>query len=279
MGVAAFGCDDDRLARLPDPIDLGTASSQKDSGISPDVSGQDNGFLEVGSPDVGVPPASEAMYIHTGNTLFSYEPAGHRTRRIGQFTGDSGPLKHAMVDIAIDQTGALYGGTGTSRDPKRIYLIDPSTARCTFLFEVDDNLNGMAFDGQGRLIAAGESLRILDLQSGHTLLTFQEAGMRFTTSGDVVGLPDGNIYWTVRGEERNAPDRLVRLDPRSGHPTLLGSLSQENLFGLGYANGELFGFSTSGQVVVIDPETGEVIADRELKGRWFGATANPVIWR
>lgn len=288
VAALGFACDEDTLFLVPDPpdqgfVDVGFPDSGADLGFpdaEADVGFPDVGFPDVGFPDTGVvPPATEPIYIHTGDTLYSYDPVMHRATAVGNFADRRGPLAHAMVDIAIDQNGVMYGGTGTARDPKRVYAIDAATARCTFLFEVQDNLNGMAFDGEGRLVAAGETLRVLDPGSGRTVVTFEDAGNRFTTSGDVVGLPDGNLYWTVRGDGRNAPDRLVRLDPRSGRTTLLGSLSRDNLFGLGYANGELFGFTTSGEVVVIDPVSGRVVEDRTLSGRWFGATANPVTWR
>lgn len=270
-----FGCEDpENLYIVPEPPDTGIV----DVGF-PDVGFPDMGVPEVGTPDMGVPPpATESIYIHTGDTLFSYDPERHRTTRVGVFSTRSGPLEDPMVDIAIDARGVMFGGTGTARDAKRVYRIDPATADCTYLFEVDDNLNGLAFDGSGRMVAAGESLRVVDTSSGRTVLTFAEAGERFTTSGDVVGLPDGNIYWTVRGLDRGDPDQLVRLDPNSGRPTLLGTLSRNNLFGLGYANEKLYGFTDQGEVVVIDPTNGRVLENRSLEGRWFGATANPVTW-
>lgn len=291
LALTLTACEEDRLLIVPDlgfpdlgPIpDLGEPDlgvEEMDAGPDdlgpPDLGPADLGPPDLGRPDVGVPPATEAIYIHTGSALFSYDPAQHVATELGTFRDANGPLEDPMVDIAIDRFGTLYGGSGASRDDKRVYLIDPNTAFCQPLFIVDDNLNGMAFDGRGRLIAAGDTLRVLDTSDGARVLTFENAGSQFTTSGDVVGLPDGNIYWTVTGDG-NA-DRLVRLDPISGATQLLGTLTRDNLFGLGYANGELFGFTSSGEVVVINPSTGRVTAERSLPGSWYGATTNPVAW-
>lgn len=273
--VGVSGCDSDELFVVPE-FDAG-AETKEPADLGPFDLGT-VAFPDFGALDLGpTAPATEPIYIHTGTTLYSYDPDAHRTVRVGDFRA-SGQELDPMVDIAIDEFGRMLGGTGTSRDPKRVYRVDPATAECILLYEVPDNLNGMAFDGNGRLVAAGDTLRVLDPDSGQTVFTFNEAGERFTTSGDVVGLPDGKLYWTVRGERFEAPDRLVRLDPVSGEATLLGSLSKDNLFGLGYASGELYGFTSAGEVLVIDPATGRVIDDRTLSGRWFGATANPVTW-
>ena len=74
----------------------------------------------------------------------------------------------------------------------------------------------------------------------------------FETSGDLVGLPDGYLYWTVVGDES---DQLVRLDPNSGLFAPVGSLGYDQLYGLGYDEGELFGFSASGLIVAISPDS------------------------
>ena len=74
-------------------------------------------------------------------------------------------------------------------------------------------------------------------------------------------------------------DELVKLDPSSGMTQWIGATGQDGLYGLGYDDGELFGFSVEGKVVAINPQE----ASGQLRGRvpnvsWWGATTNPVIW-
>lgn len=274
-------CEEDQLFEIPPTPDAGFVDAGfPDSGVRQI---RDAGFLTPDSgvaptPDAGFPPpAEEPVYIHTGDSLFSYDPDTNATELIGVFRDRNGPLERQMVDIAIDLEGRMYGGT---RHPmgepmgNEIYLIDPATGFCTLRFTFDDVLNGMTFLDDGRLVVAGERVSVVDPTNGQLLVEFP-AAQAFETSGDIVGLPDGNLYWTVRGAEA---DEVVRIDPASGRTTNLGAVRLRAIFGLGYADNQLFGFSSSGNVVVIDPSNGRVLNQRTLEGRWFGATTNPVRW-
>ena len=277
--VAVTGCEQERLFETPPAFDAGFI----DAGF-PD-SGErvlrDAGFL---TRDTGVvedaglpPPAEEPVYIHTGDSLFSYDPDSNQVDLVGEFHDSNGPLERDMVDIAIDDNGTMYGGTrepGGEPTGNRVYLIDPETGFCSLRFQFDDTLHGMTFLPDGRLVIAGERVSVVEARTGALLLEFP-AARDYQTSGDIVGLPDGNLYWTVRGEE--AAD-VVRIDPSTGRIQPLGTARLRGIFGLGYADDQLFGFSSTGFVVVINPSNGTVIRQDRLDGRWFGATTNPVRW-
>ncbi len=281
LPVLLLACESDPLYERPLPRD-GGVTAPRDGGPPPIT--PDAGFVDAGTPDSGEPPpAMEPVYIHTGQTLYSYDPATNTTARIGDFFVTSGQLED-MVDIAIDREGRLYGGTrqaGSQADANRIYQIDPETAECRYRFSYDDTLHGMTFLPDGRLVIAGERVSVVDPISGQQLLEFPSANA-YQTSGDIVGLPDGLLYWTVRGERRQngsyESDGVVRIDPVTGNISWLGAAAVTAIYGLGYANGQLFGFSSSGVVVTIEPINGTVIRQAPLAGRWFGATTNPVLW-
>ncbi len=276
-------CEDDALYRAPDPPDLGFV----DLGVQDPP---DAGFVDVGFPDAGFPdaeeppPAPEPIYVHTGSTLFSYDPETNRTTRIGDFRSSTGLLANDVVDIAIDLDGRMFGGTrqpGNETDNNEIYQIDPTTGLCRFRFHFDDTLHGLTFLPDGRLVIAGEHVSVVDPNSGRKLLEFP-AAEAYETSGDIVGLPDAQLYWTVRGERdaqgRYGSDRVVRIDPVSGQVRVIGDAQIDRIYGLGYANDQLFGFSSAGKVVVLNPNSGAMIRQNDLAGRWFGATTNPVLW-
>lgn len=277
--LVAAGCEQDQLYTAPAPYDGGVAPDAgfPDSGVR-EI--RDAGFLtqDSGMADAGFPPpAVEPVYIHTGDTLYSYDPDANTTTLIGQFHDRNGPLDRQMVDIAIDNNGTMYGGT---RDPdgeptaNEVFVIDPETAFCTLRFRFDDFLNGMTFLPDGRLVIAGEQVSVVEPSNGSVLLEFP-AARDYETSGDIVGLPDGKLYWTVRGADT---DMVVRIDPASGRITNLGDARLKSIFGLGYAENQLFGFSSTGYVVVINPINGAVLRQERLDGRWYGATTNPVRW-
>ena len=279
VAVAAVGCEDDKLFVSPIPFDGGVIDAGfPDSGIR-EI--KDAGFLTMDTgvePDAGFPPpAKEPVYIHTGTTLYSYEPDTNAPLRIGDFHDRNGPLARQMVDIAIDLNGTMYGGTrepGGEAVGNEVFLIDPETGFCTLRFLFDDTLHGMTFLPDGRLVIAGEQVSVVEPSNGSVLLEFP-AARDYETSGDIVGLPDGKLYWTVRGADT---DQVVRIDPASGRITALGDARLKSIFGLGYAEDQLFGFSSTGFVVVINPTNGAVLRQERLDGRWYGATTNPVRW-
>ena len=71
-----------------------------------------------------------------------------------------------------------------------MYRINPETAFCTYQFDYDDVPHGLTFLDDGRLVAAGERVTILDPATGEAIQEMLGAEP-YETSGDLVGLPDG----------------------------------------------------------------------------------------
>jgi hypothetical protein len=226
--------------------------------------------------DPPVPVAEEPVYANTTDTLYTVEPlTGDRTE-IAQFRTAGGTVVQQMLDIAIDHEGRVYGGTFDA-----LYRIDPVTAQVEKVCDTDIEFMGMAFTPNGDLLAAGDTIiKRVDLDScNSTPVVFNTP---YETSGDLVGLPDGYLYWTV-WEEDNA-DGLVRIDPNTWQITYLGTIPVGRLFGLGYAEDQLFGFSSNGQTASIMPGQNvngyvdTLVLHNEPTVSWWGATTNPVAW-
>lgn len=269
-------CDNTGLYRGP--------TRPADSGVEiPDAGFVDAAFPDAAIEDAGEPPpAREPVYIHTGDTLYSYDPEHNTTAEIGKFNDLDGLLTDEIVDIAIDLNGRMFGGSNAPGNMSgQVYQIDPETAFCTKRFTFGDALNGMTFLPSGPLVVAGKRISVVDPSDGHMVREFQDANM-YETSGDIVGLPDGNLYWTVRGVRgtggATGSDRVVRINPTSGTLTVIGDAQIDRIYGLGYAEGSLYGFSSTGLVVKLNPNSGLVEEQQTLAGRWYGATTNPVVW-
>lgn len=262
--LALTACDESMLSQADDPPDAG--SSAADADVDPE---------DAGSPPDAIDPlvATEPVYLHTNRRLYSYDPMSNVATRIGNFHTESGSLAD-MVDIAINLDGYIFGGTANAD----IFRVDPRDGSCRYVTTSDMSLTGMTFLSDGRLVAAGEGVAIIDLESG--FITEELVGSRehdYRTSGDIIGLPDGALYWAVEGQIGEG-DGLVRIDPQTDEVRFLGSGSVSALYGLGYAYGTLYGFSPEGIVAILDTTTGTVVEQRPLEGRWFGATTNPVLW-
>ncbi len=215
--------------------------------------------------DGSCPVATEKVYVNDASKLYKWDPAANQLAALGSF----GSSVSGMTDIAIDSNGTMIGCDGD----KNLYVINPTNAAVRKLATMANDANGLTFLPDGRLVASGAGVWAIDRTNGQVTETIVTAG-RFDTSGDIIGLPDGKLYWVVRG---TSGDQLVRIDPSSGSTTLVGSLSLARIWGVGYANGSLYGFG-SDSVITVDPATAQTSLTRSLSGAWWGATTNPVTW-
>ncbi|MSP54177.1 MAG: hypothetical protein EXR69_00995 [Myxococcales bacterium] len=267
------GCQEyglkNKVEEDPPPEDSGTPPIDTHTGdTAPVDSDTDTGEVVVEDsppPEDTAVVATESVYINTSDMLYSYDPATNTSARIGAFRSGGNAVTD-MTDIAIDLSGHMYGVSFS-----KLYSINPATAEASFVASVADSLTGLTFVSDGRLVGTGSKVSFVDTSSG-ALTTLVPAG-RYTTSGDIIGLPDGMLYWTVEGG-----DDLVQIDPASGGTVRVGNIGVSGLYGLGYADGKMLGFTSGGRVVTIDESTARSGTASSLSGSWWGATTNPVLW-
>jgi hypothetical protein len=263
FALLAAGCVEYDIGKPLEPESTDTPTESTTPDTEPTV--------DTGTPvvDTGtVPAAEEPVYANTSTDLFVIDPATGDRQRVGAFHLGTTPIAQ-MVDIAIDLDGRMYGGTYDA-----LYQIDPRSAAVSKVCDSTVRFYALAFSSDGVLFAgAGPDVVQVDPLSCEVRPLATNGG--WETSGDLVGLPDGFLYWTVRGEPT---DQLVRVDPITGATFWVGEVAEEKLFGLGYHDDQLYGFSDLGAIVRIDPmnaDTQVVSADGTA---WWGATTNPVLW-
>jgi hypothetical protein len=224
--------------------------------------------VTVTEPEDTAPVATEPVYLNTGSSLYSYDPTSNTATRIGDFK-DGGTKLSTMTDTAIDLNGHMFGCAYAE-----LYAIDPNTAAVTHVATMNGEFNSLTFLSDGRLIGAADGdVAYVDTSNGRTTPLVRNTG--FVSSGDIVGLPDGKLYWSV---ENGGNDALVVVDPATAKATRLGDTGLTNLFGMGYAYGDLLGFSSAGTAAVLDTSNGRATSTTPLTGVWWGATTNPVLW-
>lgn len=233
----------------------------------------DTGIQDTADTGEVVIPGTTAygkVYANTSAALFEVDPETSQPTFVGNFHTPDDTELDGFIDIAIDLKGHIYGGTFDA-----LYRVDAKTAEVELVCTTEVPMFALAFSSDGRLFAGGrEGIDLLDLENCRsTPLIGDET---YVTSGDVVGLPDGNLYWTVFGDDG---DDLVLLDPDSGATKRLGSIGVGKLFGLGYDDETLYGFSSNGEIVEIDPKNGSGrVTGTSDSNEWWGATTNPVRW-
>lgn len=271
--VFAVGCQEYSFGEPVDPIDLPPLPS-----LPPTV------VVTPDPPPPSTPPpgvAVEDVYANTADTLFIVDPVNGDRTEIGSFrTANGSPLGDGMTDIAINSAGIMYGGTTDT-----LYRIDAQTAEVEAQCVTDTprQMYAMAFTPNDELVASGSDGVI---RKYNVVTCFAEIVVDdpiYDTSGDLVGLPDGYLYWTV--ESDNA-DSLIRVDPNNWYLQYIGEIPYAGLFGLGYADGRLFGFSSDGITVTVEtpgaPPASRVLDTTTIENDesigWWGATTNPVAW-
>jgi hypothetical protein len=177
----------------------------------------------------------------------------------------SGPITQ-MTDIAIDLDGNMMGVSFST-----LYAIDGETGDCIFRATLDDSMNALTFLSDGRLVGTGGStIYAIDRSTG---ALSEIATSSWTSSGDIVGLPDGMLYWTVAGG-----DYLMKVNPTTGAVTTLGNIGTSSVWGLAYADDTLYGFTPDGSHLAIDPATGARTGGGSTGEAIWGATTNPYFW-
>jgi len=233
-------------------------------------------------PPSGTPPAKAKVYAHSDAELFEIDPDDLDVRSVGSFAWpDDG--YDSMTDIAINKAGTMVG---ISFD--KVYVVNPATAKTTLLADLDRSFNGMSFvpaqeiDGTGAevLVAAAldGSFYRLDPTTGNST-PIGNYGSDMGSSGDVVSVSGFGTIATVTRPDSET-DWLVRVDAATGRATPIGDTGVTGIWGLGFWENKVYGFTDANAFVLIDVQTGRAMAVEEGSVSWWGAgvtTSAPVI--
>ncbi len=268
-GLLLIGCMEYTVEATKEPS-LGADTAEDGligEGLTDTASTEDS--AEPEEPTIEESVATEKMYANTSGSLFQVEPETGAMTFIGEFTENGQPVDH-FEDIAIDLSGHMYGGTG-----EYMYLINPNTAEVRSICPLEIDTTALTFTSEGVLII-GVDTALYKFDVVDCSMEVLIANSYYETSGDIVGLPDGYLYWSVRG---SGSDKLIKVNPQTGYEDWVGDIGEERLYGMGFANDKLYGFSGSGVIVEIDPQTGWSSFMKEANNlSWWGATTNPVMW-
>ncbi len=258
--VAALlsGCQGDPTVTT-EPADAGADAGPQMSPTAP---------CKVPNADGTCATATAPIYVNTYEQLFSFDPLSRQATLVTSFVT---PIPEEMWDVAIDRDGLLFGVAESGA----IYRINVGNGECATVGMTSFSANALAVTMDNQLAVAGSNVvQIIDHESFAAVRTLVDGGP-FVSSGDLVVLPDGFLYWSVMGPVDN--DQLILIDPVTGGTALLGTLPASNVWGLAFASGALFGFTARDDFLIINPAdaAGRIGATAHS---WYGATSNPLIW-
>ena len=202
------------------------------------------------------------VYAHTSSQLYLVDPF------LG--TDDFVTSVPGLFDFDTDSGGGLYG-ISNSRVLHVFDEVSDAWSRVgTFATTAG---NGFAIDSDRiGYITAGNNLYTIDIDTAVATLVGSMGG-GFSSSGDCVVDKSDQLFMTSIGPGQ---DRLVAVSRSTGEARLVGNTGFSGIWGLTAAWGHLFGFTSSGQVVELDPGTGAGVLVHTIAGRsWYGAASSP----
>ena len=231
--------------------------------------------------DDGSTEGKEArVYAHSATVLYEINPVDLTVSVVGPFQfsqpGDQ------MTDIALDADGNMTGITYTN-----IYAVDKETAACHFLSSLKGSTgyNGLSFledENDNPILVGAENnsgrVYVIDPQTGVDT-QLGAYGSQLKSSGDLVYVKGAGAFATAMKTE-SATDVLLSVDPTDGSGTLIGETGFSNIWGLAYWGGQLYGFTSRGEFILIDPETGAGTLLEDTDYSFWGAgvtTRAPVV--
>lgn len=166
-------------------------------------------------------------------------------------------------DIAFADNGKLYGS-----DSYSLYLIDPASGQSNVIGSFGTFINGMTFVGDTLYASGNTGLYTINLTSGFAQLV---GSTSYASSGDLQWF-HGALYLSATA---TPGDKLLRVDPVSGHATLVGDIGFPWVYGLAATSSELLGLTATGDLLEIDANTGSGTRLGGAGGLVYGASSRP----
>lgn len=222
------------------------------------------------------------VYGHSSGSLYLLDADTLDVTLIGTFRffdQNGNPTSDEMTDIAVDADGNVFG---CSYDT--LYRVDRDTAEATKIASLSDSYNGLTFVPAGMiepneiLVGASNTFgNIYKIDTGTGAATsLGRYGGSWKSSGDIVAINGDHIYATVN-TLFNTTDHLATIDPTTGTATVMNAaIGFNDVWGLGYWAGVLYGFTETGLIITIDTGTGvgTQLFDRSTAFWGAGVTTN-----
>lgn len=224
-----------------------------------DAAAADAAARQDAAPQQDAGTALVRMYVHSAQTLFLIDDVTFDLTPIGDFhrPSDEPPVEW-MTDLAVTPDGAVY-----TISQESLYRIDTGSARATFLASVPGKGNvGMTFLAGGQLLATDQDggVRTVDPETG-AVTELGSFGGGYATAGDLVAIADGRMF--AISDEGPVGDEfennvLLTVDPETGaYLESVGQIGYGRVFGAAVANQRIYAFTELGEIIEIDPDTGE----------------------
>jgi hypothetical protein len=206
------------------------------------------------------------IYAHSSQRLYQIDPFAGTSTDLGSVPG--------LFDFDTAADGTLYGISSTT-----LYRYDPAGAAWSQVGGLDIGFvtaNGFAIDSRNNAWATGgNAVYSIDLATGRATQVGSMGGS-FNSSGDCVVDKSDSLYMSS-SHTTSGGDSLIYIDGRTGAGTQIGTTGFRSIYGLTAAWGYMFGFTSNGEVITIDIETGRgTLVHRFPSIIFYGAASGTV---
>jgi len=224
------------------------------------------------------------VYAQTASTLYRVDPDSLAITKIGDFGWPASVGTDQMTDIAIDKNGQMIGVSFS-----RVYRVDPTNAACVLLSSsLGGTFNGLSFVPAAMLGMTGDDVLVgtenndgkvfkIDPMTGATTQVGNMGGS-FVSSGDLVAVEGFGTVQTVTG---SSSDVLATLAPQTFAANAVGGGTGFGMiWGVAFWKNKIYGFTETGDFILIDPTTGTGTRVTSTGQAWWGAavtTLAPVV--
>jgi hypothetical protein len=238
-----------------------------------DLAGFVTPSTDLAGEDLAFTPSDGTIYAHTASTLYSVDATTFALTSIGSFgTSDE------MTDLAVTPDNKIYTISKTA-----LYLVDGGTGMATQVFSGIASSNvALTFQKDGTLLAAdqGGTVRVIDPVS-NMVTELGTYGSGYDTAGDLVAVSDGTLFGVstkAPGVSSSAGNVLIKVDTTTAAATTVGPIGYTGVFGVAYTGGRVIAFTTSGQIIRIDPTTGAgSLVTTATNVTFYGAGTSPLV--
>ncbi len=223
------------------------------------------------------PAGGYNVYAHSDGVLYTIDLQTKALVTVGNFnapppTGSSTP--DVITDLAVAPDGTIYVNSETA-----LYTASPMDGHVTLVGSLSTcgtKAVALTTTSDGRLWMGDYMGAICQIDisvSPPTVGAPVTMSNGMALAGDMVGVDNGTVFGTAYslGTSSTQNDNsLVKIDVATGTVTMIGASGFPKLFGVSFANNQVFGFTHdgTGRVVTIDTSTGV--------GTMFGTFMDPM---